>query len=1417
MIKKISYCLLLICTLLFAGSISASASTESLTILYASRAGDISSTEAQRHAAQLATAIAKEKFKNKNVLFLHGGNSLGPSLLGVFDQGAHLIDYLEQLGPDAMALGYNELIYGQHILSQRLEEADFPVLNSTLHERHNQKPIDGTLPFKVFEVGNKKVGVFAVLSKDTLVRYPVEEYEIHNPEKVAEETVAALKTEGVDLIVAMTGNNPEVLATLNSLPDIDLVLSSDPKDIQSSFVNNKLNIRQNGLTHLAAIDVGFEQDTGEATLSPRLMSVKTFTPLNSIIYWLSHHKEKLTGFLGKKIGVSQTPFETLRQSVRTGENAFANFIADTIRESINAEVAFVNGGDIRGDRTYDANFELTWEEIQKELPFNDTLVLLELTGKDILTALENSVSKVETNDGRFLHLSNANIVFSKDLPPNERVISVRIDGRPLDLERTYRVGTTEYLAKGGDNYTVFKQAQRIPHPKSNDLLWKTVSQRIMDMKAVSFVLEDRIKDVPAAEATFHMAQIDLTQDEQNWIADNPVIKIANEMDWPPFDYVKDQKPFGFSIDVVEKALQKAGLKAEFINGYTWKELVEKFNRKEIDLLPAVYFTPERTQSMLFTDGYAVNPPVLVFDQKKQELKTLKDLEGKKLAVPPDTSFDQLIKARYPKIERVPVDGALKGLEAVAIGQADAFIESLSVVTVLLEQNMFPNLRLEGVKDLQKEGESHLRMASAIDNPMLRDIVQKGLHALSRDERNKMLTKHFAANRLLFEIEQEKGGLISLNPQEKKWLKEHPKIRLVTDPYWPPLEFFDEKGQYSGLTAGYIEAVSKRLGIDVQYTKEETWFEGYKKALKGELDVVAGIIPSEEREENLLFTKPYLSIPFVIAINTASTYVEELSALKGKKVGVVEGYLTDDLLKKDYPEINRVRFKTAHLALEALHDGELDAVLESSAVISYEQNRLNLTDVKIVAPTEYKLDITMGVRKDWPELVPLLNRALDDIDVKERAAIKNTWMSLNIQFGLDIKTILMWATPIVLAAIAIITVVLLSNRKLKKAEAEIEAHRVQLHEILENVPQGVVLFGIDNRLVAWNSHYPSSIGADPDFLTTEVSMTELAKQVAPGGVFGPGDIDELVEDRAKQLWSGDYRGEVSFDGEHILDAQATITPTGRLVVIYTDITQRKQEEHKLQDAYDVISSSIEYASNIQRSLLPNDAYLREDLREHFIIWQPRDVVGGDLYWYRRVQEGFIVILADCTGHGVPGAFMTMLSTGALDRALRDRPDGDPASLISLMHKSVQRSLGQDKETGESDDGLELGICRIRLGKDFIYSGARFSLFQVQGDKHTEIKGDKKGIGYRSVPTDTAFTNHIVEGDDADTFYMVSDGVMDQVGGPRRLGFGKKRLLKLLKSLNDQPLETQKEQIIESLIDYQGEESRRDDVSMIGFKV
>ena len=225
-----------------------------------------------------------------------------------------------------------------------------------------------------------------------------------------------------------------------------------------------------------------------------------------------------------------------------------------------------------------------------------------------------------------------------------------------------------------------------------------------------------------------------------------------------------------------------------------------------------------------------------------------------------------------------------------------------------------------------------------------------------------------------------------------------------------------------------------------------------------------------------------------------------------------------------------------------------------------------------------------------------------------------------------------------------------------------------------------------------------------------------------------------------------------------------------------VTERTKE---LADAHADIVSSISYASRIQREFIPRSTTLQDHLEDFGVVWQPRDVVGGDFYWFQPQENGYLVGLGDCTGHGVPGAFMSLVSISTLNRIVRENDLTDLTSLLKQFDTSLRAQLGRSEE--ESRDGLDFGLCYLSPNEQRLrFVGAKMSLFHMNGDGVNEISGARKSIGY-----DTArkrpFRDEIeITYSVGDTFLMASDGVIDQMGSETRMCYGKQRLEKFLVS-------------------------------------
>lgn len=278
------------------------------------------------------------------------------------------------------------------------------------------------------------------------------------------------------------------------------------------------------------------------------------------------------------------------------------------------------------------------------------------------------------------------------------------------------------------------------------------------------------------------------------------------------------------------------------------------------------------------------------------------------------------------------------------------------------------------------------------------------------------------------------------------------------------------------------------------------------------------------------------------------------------------------------------------------------------------------------------------------------------------------------------------------------------------------------------------------------------------------------------------------------------------------------PLKRALLITREMEKQVHDRtRELAEKNQKIVDSIDYAKRIQESILAKAEEIKSVLGDYFILWKPRDVVGGDFYWIRRIDsKRSLVALADCTGHGVPGALMTMAVNSTLNHIV-DQNHTDPADILAELNRRIKATLHRNDHWQIADDGLDIGICCIESNKRLIFAGAKIALY-ISRDNNVEIiKGDKKSIGYRSSDSDLLFTNHSWEIKMGDCFYLTTDGYIDQNGGEKDYPFGRKRLIQ---AIRDQQTKDMTQQAIDFeyiLNKYMGNEPQRDDITLLGFSL
>ena len=248
----------------------------------------------------------------------------------------------------------------------------------------------------------------------------------------------------------------------------------------------------------------------------------------------------------------------------------------------------------------------------------------------------------------------------------------------------------------------------------------------------------------------------------------------------------------------------------------------------------------------------------------------------------------------------------------------------------------------------------------------------------------------------------------------------------------------------------------------------------------------------------------------------------------------------------------------------------------------------------------------------------------------------------------------------------------------------------------------------------------------------------------------------------------------------------------------------------------ITDNLIYAQRIQEARLPSEEYFRNHFKSSFIFFRPKDIVSGDFYWIGEKDEWIFVVAADCTGHGVSGALMSMIGMEIIEKAISDNDITKPSLILSALNMALEKTFSRKKNIGTIiRDGMDIGICAIdKTRKKIIYAGAFFPLYLLRDNSLTQINGDKIIIGMN--PDRISYTDHEIDIQEDDMLYLFSDGYVDQFGGKDNKKFMYRRLRYLILTIHKFDVKDQKSILEENLRTWMGKNAQVDDMMIIGFK-
>jgi 2',3'-cyclic-nucleotide 2'-phosphodiesterase (5'-nucleotidase family) len=447
----------------------------------------------------MMTLLEEERQKSDYSITTVNGDFLSPCILSVFDKGAHRVDLFNQMGVDVVSVGNHEFDFGPGEVLKRVEESHFPWLAANALGMDGQ-PFTGPKQTMIFDVEGLKVGIFGLITVETPELSSTEKKVCFSPlVYTAKHMIEELKREGAEVIVALTHlliSEDRQLAA--EVPEIHVILGGHDHD-PITWYDDRTFIHKSGQNadYLLRLDLILEKND--------LTNYVDVFPSWSVI--LNKGKERhpevaatvdtlqmqLQTITEEPIGVMGMYCNSLYTNVRSQESEIGNLMADALRDSCGADLAILTGGTIRGGRFYEPGQVISLNDLLIELPFANFNVMVQVSGKSILEALENGVSQIEGKAGRFPQVSGIQFAYDISKSPGKRIRDVFVQGKRLDLQKLYLVATTNYMFNGGDGYSMLKEGKVLLSPLKQISLVDTIADYIKKMPLILSPIEGRIQ------------------------------------------------------------------------------------------------------------------------------------------------------------------------------------------------------------------------------------------------------------------------------------------------------------------------------------------------------------------------------------------------------------------------------------------------------------------------------------------------------------------------------------------------------------------------------------------------------------------------------------------------------------------------------------------------------------------------------------------------------------------------------------------------------------------------------------------------------------------------------------------------------------------------------------------------------------
>ena len=916
----------------------------------------------------------------------------------------------------------------------------------------------------------------------------------------------------------------------------------------------------------------------------------------------------------------------------------------------------------------------------------------------------------------------------------------------------------------------------------------------------------------------YSSELHLTQKEKAYLLKSPIIHYVYDPNWKPLEWRNgiDQHE-GMIADLLKIVEQKSGITLEAVSTRTWIEALQKLKNQEVEMVSAASYTKQRATYLNFTKHnlFSIRNIFLVKQNDKQTYSNgFKDLKNKRFAVIAGYSIESKVKQKYPNLPFTTVKNVEEGFRALQENKIDVFILNQASAQYFININNYKDqFKIAYITDITFA----LKVAFAKNAPPeALSIIDKTLTLLSPEDINKIYQKWFyeaskiAREKLLYDTSND---LLSFIP-----FKEMVILIILLGVVFYLIFYFVKKEKISlnipvsllvlfflfstlVLTINSLnnlkylkkQEVEQSLEsiVSVTYQSIKVWFELHKDFL----------------EHTLYDEEIFHQLQKLLLHQTTNTQKlqKDVQTLQ-KNIHGIENFT---LIDKDYNIVMNLK-KTNNI----LNSQEFKQAVQKSfnEGYSYFMPQNNGKDKEFFNNIQFIIAIKQNNKVLGAAVVSINAKALYIITKNGRMGqtgetyIVNSYDQFISQSRFDDE--LHQKKLLEQTQHSFLNIQVHYNNKATLAIEE--AHRNYRGSNVEGYKdyRGVEVFGswvYDDEL---NIVIITEIDRDNamrSFDTVKVSIISVISMVVIFTVLLLIFILFLTNYNKKIL---KQKNKALQDLSQSLELR---------------VEQRTKE---LQELNKHMRDSIEYASLIQHALIPEDDTFKKFFPEYFHIWKPKDIVGGDIYFCEEIykdEESVIIMVIDCTGHGVPGAFVTML-VKAIEKQLISKinlesDDVSPAWILSYFNQSMKKLLKQETQDSISNAGFDGGVIYYNKKDGYIkYAGAETSLFYINEQEELKVlKGNHHSIGYKKSKIDYKFNEYFLHTQKGMKFYITTDGYIDQNGGEKGFPFGKKRFSRLLSEINSLPFKDQELILLEKLKSYQLDYERNDDVTVIGFKI